>query len=97
VESRFNSPTQLLYTPNFQLLSPEGELQAVRRFLYTFYFTNLATSSGTRLSLADVTARYGVGATADPGTSGTPCCIPVLTSVITTSCLFAAYHLAAGT
>jgi hypothetical protein len=59
VESRFNSPTQLLYTPNFQLLSPKGELQAVRRFLNTCYFINVATSSGTRLSPADVTARYG--------------------------------------
>jgi hypothetical protein len=93
VEFRFNSPTQLLYTPNFQLLSPEGELHAVRRFLNTSYFTNGATSSGTRLSLADVTARYKVGTTADPGTRGTPWCIAVLMSVITTSCLFAAYQL----
>jgi hypothetical protein len=35
MECRFNNPTQLLYTPNFQLLSPEGELQVVRRFLNT--------------------------------------------------------------
>jgi hypothetical protein len=72
VESRFNSPTQLLYTPNFQLLSPEGELQAVRRFLNTPHFTSVATSSGTRQSLADVTARYGIGSRFDPSTRGKP-------------------------
>jgi hypothetical protein len=93
VESRFNSPTQSLYTPSVQLLNPEEELQAVKRFINTSYFTKVAASPGVRLSLADVTARYGIGATADPGTRGTPWCLAVLTSVVTTSCLFTAYQL----
>jgi hypothetical protein len=70
VQSRVHSPTQLLYTPSFQLLNTEGELQAVRRFVNTSYFANIATRPGTHLSLADVTARYGIGAKADPGTRG---------------------------
>jgi hypothetical protein len=92
-QSRFNTPTQLLYTPSFQLLNSEGELQAVRRFINTSYFANIATRPGTHLSLADVTARYGFAATADPGTRGTHWCLAVLTSVVTTSCLLTAYQL----
>jgi hypothetical protein len=82
-----------LYTPSFQLLNSKEELQAVRRFINTSYFATIATSPGVRLSLADVTARYGIGATADPGTRGTPWCLAVLTSVITTSGLLTAYQL----
>jgi hypothetical protein len=89
-QSIFNSPTQLLYT---QLLNPEEELQAVKWFINTSYFTKVAASPGVHLSLADVTARYGIGETADPGTRGTPWCLAVLTSVVTTSCLFTAYQL----
>jgi hypothetical protein len=92
-ESRFNSPTQLLYTPSFQLLSPDGELPAVRRFLNTTYISGATTSPGLRLSLADVTARYGIGATADPRPTETTWDVAGLTSVITTSYLLAAYQL----
>jgi hypothetical protein len=92
-ESRFNSPTQLLYTPSFQLLTPDGKLPAVRRYLNTSYFSGVAASPGLRLSLADVTARYGIGATADPRPRGTSWGVAALISVITTSCLLAAYQL----
>jgi hypothetical protein len=93
VASRYNSSTQQLYTPNVQLLSPEGALQAVRRFLNTSYFNNIDTSSRTRLSLADVTARYGIDAATDQSTSGTRWYVATLASVFTTSCLLAAYKL----
>jgi hypothetical protein len=81
------------YTPSVELVTSEGELQAVKRFINSSYFTQVAASPGVRLSLADVTARYGIGATADPGTRGTPWCLAVLTSVVTTSCLLTAYQL----
>jgi hypothetical protein len=92
-ESWFNGPTQLLYTPSFQLLSSDGELQAVKKFINTSYFSAVAASPGVRLSLADDTARFGISATAGPHPKGTSWGVAALTSVVTTMCLLTAYRL----